>query len=97
MQSKRDVMVTYFFDDDYVGISYPHMDALVVTLTVANHNVYYILVDNGSSTNILYWSAFKKLNLGQEKIVLTSCPLMGFTGKQVQPIGSIELLVSRQQ
>ncbi|XP_059431557.1 uncharacterized protein LOC132165069 [Corylus avellana] len=68
--------------------------ALVVTLTVANHNVHRILVDNGSSANILYWSAFRKLNLGQEKIIPTSCPLMGFTGEQVQLVRSIELLIT---
>jgi hypothetical protein len=69
-------------------------DALVVMLTVANHNIHRILVDNRSSTDILNWFAFKKLDLGQEKIVLTSCPLMEFTGKQVQSLGSIELPIT---
>ena len=86
-------MVIGFFVEDYVGISYPHTDALVLTLIVVNHNVYHILVDNGSSADVLYWSVFKKLNLGQEKIVPTSCLLMGFILEQVQSIGLIELPV----
>ncbi|XP_059436919.1 uncharacterized protein LOC132170010 [Corylus avellana] len=93
-QSRRTEMVIGFSDADYVGISHPHTDALVVTITVANHNVHRILMDNGSSADILYWSAFKKLNLGQERIVPTSCPLMRLTGEQVQPVGSIELQVT---
>ena len=86
-------MVIGFSDNYYVGILFPPMDALVVTLTVVKHNVHRILVDNGSSIDILYWFAFKKLNMGQEKVVPTSCPLIGFTGEQVQPIRSIELPV----
>ncbi|XP_059461787.1 uncharacterized protein LOC132190753 [Corylus avellana] len=69
-------------------------DALVVTLIVANHNVHRFLVDDGSSADILYWSTFKKLNLGQEKIVPTNYPLMGYAGEQVQPVGSIELQIT---
>ncbi|XP_059455075.1 uncharacterized protein LOC132185298 [Corylus avellana] len=92
--SRRSEIVIGFSDADYVGISYPQIDALVVTLIVANHNVHRILVDNESLANILYWFAFKKLNLGQEKIVPTSCPLMGFIGEQVQPVISIELPIT---
>jgi hypothetical protein len=57
-------MVIDFSYKDYANISFPHTDMLVITLIVVNHNVYHILVDNGSSADILYWSAFKKLNLG---------------------------------
>ncbi|XP_059431529.1 uncharacterized protein LOC132165036 [Corylus avellana] len=87
-------MVIGFSDADYLSILHPHTDALVITLTVANHNVHLILVDNGSLADILYWSAFKKLNLGQEKNCPNQLYLMGFTGEQVQPVGSIELPVT---
>ena len=66
-------MVIGFSNDDYAGILFPRTDTLVVTLIVANHNVHRILVDNGSFADILYWSVFKKLNLGQEKVVPTRC------------------------
>ena len=72
-------MIIEFLDKDFAGVLQPHTDALVVMLTIANHNVHRILVDNGSSTDILYWSILKKLNLEQEKIGPTSCPLTGFT------------------
>lgn len=68
-QSRGNIMVIDFSNDDYIDISFPHM---VVTLIVANHNVHRILMNNGSSTNILYWFAFEKLNLGQERVVPTN-------------------------
>ncbi|XP_059458234.1 uncharacterized protein LOC132187811 [Corylus avellana] len=63
-QSRTNAMLIGFSDNDYACISFLHMDALIVTLTVVNYNVHRILVDNGSSADILYWFAFKKLNLG---------------------------------
>jgi hypothetical protein len=47
-------MVIGFFDEDYTGILLPHIDALVVTLTVVNHNIHRIFVDNRSLANILF-------------------------------------------
>jgi hypothetical protein len=41
----------------------PHDDALVVIMTVANHAIHRILVDNGSSVDILYWPAFKQMGI----------------------------------
>jgi hypothetical protein len=87
-------MVIGFSNIDYTGVLLPYTNALVVTLTMANHNVHRILVDNGSSTDILYWFAFKKLNLRQERIAQANCSLMGITGEQVQPIGSNEMPVT---
>jgi hypothetical protein len=45
-----------------------HDDALVVTMTVAIHAIHQILVDNGSSANILYWPAFKQMGIDQDRI-----------------------------
>jgi hypothetical protein len=53
-QSRRGSLVIGFSSDNYSSVSLPHIDALVVTLTVANHNNHHILVDNGSLADILY-------------------------------------------
>jgi hypothetical protein len=52
-------MVLSFLEEDTRGVVMPHDDALVVTLTTANHVIHQILVDNGSLADILYWLAFK--------------------------------------
>jgi hypothetical protein len=88
---RRESMVVGFSDEDYAGVSLPYTDAIVVTLQVANHRIF---VDNGSSADILYWSAFQHMEISPEKVIPATCPLVGFAGEQVQPVGSIELLVT---
>jgi hypothetical protein len=70
-----------FPDDDYEGISWPHNDALVVALTIANNNAHQILVDNRSSSHILYRSTFEKLKRSRDKLIPVHFPLMGFVGE----------------
>ena len=44
--------------DDARRLHHPHDDALVVSIKVGDYNVHRMLVDNGSSTDILYYPAF---------------------------------------
>jgi hypothetical protein len=69
----------------------PHDDALVVTLTVANHGIHRILVDNGSSADIL---SFQQMGIDRERIKPFASPLVGFGGEVVFPIGIIPLPVT---
>lgn len=57
-------------DDDYRRIVYSHDNALVVTmLVVANYTTKRILIDNGSSTDVLFWDAFAKMEISLRLIV----------------------------
>ena len=60
---RRDLVVISFLEKDAEGISMPHDDALVVTMTMANHTIHRILVDNGSSADILYWSVVQQMGV----------------------------------
>jgi hypothetical protein len=60
------------------GVVMPHDDALVVTVTVANHAIHHILVDNRSLADILYWPAFQQMGIEQDKIKPFGSPLIGF-------------------
>lgn len=55
---RKESLVIGFSDSDYEEISWTHSDTLVVELIIANHSVHQILVDTGSSADILYWSMF---------------------------------------
>jgi hypothetical protein len=57
--AKMKSVVLSFSKENARGVVMPHDDALVVTLTVANHAIHRILVDNGSPADILYWPAFQ--------------------------------------
>jgi hypothetical protein len=65
----------------------------VVTLAIANHKIHRILVDTGSSTDILYKSAFELTRIDQDKMTPARCPMVGFTSESVLLIGSIKLPV----
>jgi hypothetical protein len=91
---KCNPLIIGFSDDDYAGVSLPHTDALVVTLTIANYQTRRILVDTGSSANILFKSAFDYMGVPREKVVPVSCHLQGFVGEKVLPLGSIDLPVT---
>jgi len=91
---KYNPLVIGFSDDDYAGVSLPHTDALVVTLTIANYQTRRILIDTGSSADILFKSAFDHMGVPSEKLVPVSCQLQGFAGEKVLPLGSIDLPVT---
>ncbi|XP_059436534.1 uncharacterized protein LOC132169527 [Corylus avellana] len=57
--AKKEVMTISFSEEDARGVIFPNDDALVVTLTVANHKIHRVIVDNGSLADILYWPVFK--------------------------------------
>ena len=47
-----------FLEDDARCLHHPHDDALIVSVWVGDYNVHRMLVDNGSSVDILYYLAF---------------------------------------
>ena len=82
-----------FTDEDASRIHHPHDDAIVITLLIADYSTRRVLVDNGSSADILYYPAFQQMNLGREQLRLMHSPLIGFGGMKVQPVGTISLPV----
>ena len=87
-----------FTDEDSERIHHPHDDAIVITLLIAGYTTRRVLVDNGSSADILYYPAFQQMNLGRDQLRLVNSPLVGFDGMKVQPVGTISLpMVVRAQ
>ena len=82
-----------FTDEDAKRIHHPHDDAIVITLLIANYTTRRVLVDNGSSTDILYYPTFQQMRLGRDQLCLVNSPLVGFGGMKVQPVGTISLSV----
>ncbi|GFZ19195.1 hypothetical protein Acr_27g0009340 [Actinidia rufa] len=80
-----------FNNDDLRGVHLPHDDALVVSTVIANFNVQRILIDNGSSADILFISAFEKMKVGPDKLHPFHTPLIGFGGNTTHPLGMDQL------
>ena len=75
-------------------MSTPHDDPLVIRVVVANKTIHRVLVDNGSSVDIIFASAFDKMGIGREKLEPASTHLQGFFVEKVLPLGSIHLVLT---
>jgi hypothetical protein len=81
--AKTESVVLSFSEEDARGVVMPHDDALVVTLTMANHTIHRILVDDKNLADILYWPAFQQMGIERDRIKPFDFPLVGFDGEQV--------------
>ncbi|KAK3013274.1 hypothetical protein RJ639_009595 [Escallonia herrerae] len=82
-----------FSDDDSEGIKTPHDDPLVITIKAGNFDVKRVLIDNGSSAEILFHDAFKKMNIPTDRLRKMDTPLYGFSNHPVAAEGIIALPV----
>ena len=80
-----------FSEEDKVGTTQPHDDALLITLRIGGYNVKRVMVDEGSATEIMYPDLFKGLKLKLEDLMPYNSPLMSFDGKLVTSKGMIRL------
>ena len=93
-KSRMEVQLALTFsNEDKVGTLQPHDDALVVTLRIRQYDVKRVLVDQGSSVEIMYLDLFKGLKMKPEDLACYDSPLIGFDGKIVFPNGQIRLPV----
>ena len=58
-----------FDEADRQDIQDPHHDRLVITLYIANHSVRRILIDGGSSVNIILLNSLKRMNIPESEIL----------------------------
>ena len=83
-----------FSDSDMEGYHHPHDNPLVIRVVVANKTIHRVLVDNESSADIIFASAFDKMGIGREKLELVNAYLRGFSGERVLPLRSIQLVLT---
>ena len=53
-----------------------------------------VLINDGSSADILYYPAFQQMRIDRERLTPTNAPLVGFRGAKVFPLGAITLAVT---
>ena len=73
------------------GTQFPHNDVVVVNLNIANYDVRRILIDNGSSTDILFYDAFSKMGIPADWVERMDSPLIEFIGNTILVEGVITL------
>ena len=73
--------ITFNKRDDGHHVCYPHYDELVIKAMITNNNVHRMLVDNGSSIDILYFQAFERIGLKVSDLRPSPNPIYSFTGQ----------------
>ena len=63
-------------------------------LNIEGFNTKIILVDNGSSADIIYLPAFQQLQLDPKRVRPFESPLVSFDGDRVYPRGIVTLTVT---
>ena len=53
-----------------------------------------VLVNNGSSADILYYPTFQQIGINKEQLILINAPLLVFEGTRVFSLGAVTLLVT---
>ena len=82
-----------FSKQDVKGIRQPHDDPLVIMLAIKGFNTRRVLVDNGSSTDVMYMTAFQQMKLDPKCLKLFESPLVSFNGDHVYLKGIISLQI----
>ncbi|XP_028080043.1 uncharacterized protein LOC114281690 [Camellia sinensis] len=88
---EKDILT--FSSKDLERIQVPYNDALVVTLRVKDFDIKRILIDQGSSVEIMYYDTFKQMKLEDKDLAHATSPLVGFNSQPKWPIGKTILPV----
>ena len=67
---------------------------MAFSIVITNFIVSKVLVDQGSSTYILYWKTFQRLEVQPSTIQLHYGPLLGFAGEKVETRGYVDLMTT---
>jgi hypothetical protein len=56
---------------------------MVIKANIAGWGISRVLMDSGSSANIIFTNAFDQMKLSKMKLLPSDSPLIGFGGKQI--------------
>ncbi|XP_074313760.1 uncharacterized protein LOC141648953 [Silene latifolia] len=87
--SRQDLPAISFDETDIPDEAEHHHDALIITLSIGNCLVKKILVDTGSSVNLIMLETLKNMGYSEKDLVQKAVPLVGFSGETKQSLGEI--------
>ncbi|XP_039687900.1 uncharacterized protein [Medicago truncatula] len=83
---------TISFSQEDFGQVIPHDDdPLVISFQLLNWEIKRVLIDIGSSADVLYYDTFSKMGLSEEQLQPFKGTLSGFTGEKVHARGYVTL------
>ncbi|XP_047149020.1 uncharacterized protein LOC124821199 [Vigna umbellata] len=88
---KRHMPPITFTDEDFHAPDLEEDDPMVITAVIARYSVGKVLVDQGSSVNILYWKTFQQMDISEDLIAPYNEQIVGFSGERVDTRGYVDL------
>ncbi|XP_074288173.1 uncharacterized protein LOC141613340 [Silene latifolia] len=89
--SQSDVPMVTFDETDVGNEAEQHNSALTITLSIGNCTVRKVLVDTGSSMNLIMFETLKIMGFDQENLIKKSVPLVGFSSETAHSVGEITI------
>ncbi|XP_014522255.1 uncharacterized protein LOC106778781 [Vigna radiata var. radiata] len=91
--ARRTMPTITFSDEDFHAPNPDQDDPMVITTIIARYSVGNVLIDQGSSANILYWKTFQQMDIPDESIMPFNEQILGFARKRVDTRGYVDLKV----
>ena len=85
--------MTFDFGDG-VGMETPHADVMIIMAVINDYRVKKVLIDDGSSVNLLPYHVLKRMRIRDSLLSLVSSYLRGISGVPVRVEGRIFLLIT---
>ncbi|KAG7529490.1 Transposase-associated domain [Arabidopsis suecica] len=85
--------VVTFEESETNGLDMPHNDPLVITLAVGDHDVCRVLIDHGSTIDVIFRETLRQMNIDMSQIIPTPRLVLGFSGETLMTLGTIQLPV----
>ncbi|XP_028091624.1 uncharacterized protein LOC114291940 [Camellia sinensis] len=82
-----------FDDSDLVGVHHPYTDPLIIELRVNRFIIEHVLIDQGSTSEIMYRKSFVKLGFTDSDLSPADYALFDFNANPEYPLGRITLPV----
>ncbi|CAA7015051.1 unnamed protein product [Microthlaspi erraticum] len=81
--TREEIPTIIFTDQDTAGLDTPHVDPLVVSLHISDSSVARILIDTGSTVNLIYKETLNRMEISRDQIKRSLYSLTGFTSEHV--------------
>lgn len=80
-----------FTTEEMEDIATDYNEPMVITARLGDYDMKRILVDQGPSSNILYFQAFERLGIPLRALQPFKDPLIGFAGNKTPAEGTLEM------